>query len=220
MIPPECIECYCGCGNAQTECGGPPDVIVGCEESGKVRDAFTKIGIKSCSCDIKPSRAKGLHHQGDIVRFLQRFPDKSIGILILHPDCTEMAVSGNRHYAKGTPGYEKRQKAIEWTLALWDLALKKAKRVCLENPVSTIFPYLRKRGANVQYIQPHQFGHGETKNTGLALYNLPELEPTDEVEGREQRIWKMPPGPNRKRDRSETFDGISEAMADQWGIFL
>ena len=134
-------------------------------------------------------------------------------MIILHPDCTKMAVSGNRWYGKGTPKENERIAAIAWTKKLWAKSTLYCNRVCLENPVSVIFSHIP---AN-QYIQPWQFGHGETKKTGLALHNLPVLVPTNIVEGRENRIWRMAPSETRKRDRSETFQGIADAIADQWG---
>lgn len=109
--------------------------------------------------------------------------------------------------------HQKRLDAIEWTLRLWDEAKNHCDRVALENPVSVIFKHL----PNVHYIQPWQFGHGETKKTGFALHGLEPLKPTNVVEGREQRIWKMPPSKTRKRDRSKTFSGVAAAMVDQWG---
>ena len=112
-----------------------------------------------------------------------------------------MALSGNRWYGKGMKYYDKRQDAIKWTLDLWQLAKEQSDFVALENPASVIFKYLPK----VQYIQPWQFGHGETKKTGFALHNLPYLKYTNIVPGREHRIWKMPPGINRKRNRSLTY---------------
>jgi len=133
-------------------------------------------------------------------------------LVILHPDCTAMAVSGNRWYGRGMPMYHKRLEAIGWTLTLWEEAKKHSKRVALENPVSVVFKHL----PNVHYIQPWQFGHGETKKTGFALHGLPPLRPTDVVDGREQRIWKMPPSPTRKRDRSATFEGVASAIVEQW----
>ena len=139
--------------------------------------------------------------------------DMDWDLIILHPDCTAMGVCGNKHYAYGKPRYQERLDAVMWTLDLWAKAKRHCKRVVLENPASVIFPFLE----NVQYVQPWMFGHGETKKTGLALHNLPKLVPTNIVEGREQRIWKMAPGPNRKRDRSESYQGIMDAMAEQWG---
>jgi hypothetical protein len=144
---------------------------------------------------------------------MEVIPTQKWDLIILHPDCSAMAVSGNRWYGKGMPMNEKRYQAIDWTLRLWDLAKNHSDRVALENPVSVIFSYLNP----VCYVQPWQFGHGETKKTGFALHNLPPLKPTNIVEGREQRVWKMPPGVNRKRDRSSTFPGIADAIVNQWG---
>jgi len=189
-------------------------VLIGCEESGKVRDAFTRRGHDAMSCDLLPTRSPGPHHQGDIFAFMESFPDGYFDIIILHPDCTALTVAGNRWYGRGKAAHGERIKAIERTLDMWSLAKRKGKRAALENPVGVIFPHIKNV---VQYVQPWQFGHGETKKTGLALYKLPPLTPTDIVEGREQRIWKMPPGENRKRDRSETYSGIADAFADQWG---
>jgi hypothetical protein len=140
-------------------------------------------------------------------------PTRRWDLIILHPDCTAMAVSGNRWYGKGMPRHEERIAAVEWTVRLWETALAHSDRVALENPVSVVFNHL----PNVQYVQPWQFGHGETKKTGLALHNLPCLQPTNIVEGRENRVWRMPPSNTRKRDRSMTYQGIADAMADQWG---
>lgn len=189
-------------------------VLVGCEESQIVTKAFRDRGHYAFSCDLQETRGNPEYHiKGDIMEAI----GDSYGcwdLIILHPDCTAMAVSGNRWYGKGMPHQLKRIVSIRWTEKLWELAKAHCDRVVLENPVSVIFSALNVKP---QYIQPYQFGHGETKKTGLALHNLPELKPTNEVEGREQRVWKMPPGPNRKRDRSETYQGIADAMADQWG---
>jgi hypothetical protein len=126
-----------------------------------------------------------------------------------------MAVSGNRWYGLGMPGHQKRIDAVDWTLGTWTLIEKYSDCSVLENPVSVIFstPELR----SPQYIQPWMFGHGETKKTGLKLRNLPRLKPTNIVTGREQRIWKMSPGPERKSLRSKTFPGVAAAFADQFG---
>ena len=185
-------------------------VLIGCEESQVVCKAFRDRGHDAYSCDIQPTRGNpDWHYQVDVKCVLIAGWD----LVILHPDCTAMAVSGNRWYGSGMPKHQDRLDAIRWTLDLWDREKVFSKRVALENPVSVIFSHL----PNVQYVQPWQFGHGETKKTGFALHNLPELKPTNIVDGREQRVWKMPPGPNRKRDRSVTFQGIADAMADQWG---
>ena len=191
-------------------------VLIACEESQAVCKAFRAKGHMAYSCDILPTRGNPDYHiKGDIVTLLKAHRDKYWDLTILHPDCTKMAVSGNRWYGSGSLRHNERLEAVRWTKSLWQLAKYKSKSACLENPVSVIFSELGYD--SLQYIQPLMFGHGETKKTGLALFNLPELEPTDIVEGREHRIWKMPPGPNRKRDRSETFPGIAKAMAEQWG---
>lgn len=184
-------------------------VLVGCEESGKVRDAFIRRGHQAYSNDLIPPRNNGPHLQMDVIDAI------SFGgwdLIILHPDCTKIAVSGNRWYGKNTPGYPQRIEALQWTKYLWEHAKRYAPRVCLENPVGVL-----KLEVDPQYIGPEQFGHPETKKTGLWLHNLPPLAPTNPVTPTEQRIWKMPPSPTRKRDRSETYQGIANAMAEQWG---
>ena len=189
-------------------------VLVGCEESQVIAKAFRLAGHEAFSCDLVPTRGNpDWHYQQDVMEVVPLGWD----LIILHPDCTAMALSGNRWYGKGMVYYQKRLDQIKWTLSLWRLAIKHGQKVALENPGSVIFPELRKVGAKVQYIQPYQFGHGETKKTGFALHNLPPLGSTDEAEGREQRIWKMGPSPTRKRDRSETYQGVADAVVSQWG---
>lgn len=187
-------------------------ILIGCEESQVICGEFRRQGYEAYSCDLLPTRGNpGWHYQQDIMRVIVR---QWWDLIILHPDCTAMAVSGNRWYGKGMPMHQKRINSIRWTLQLWALALRHTHKAALENPVSVIFKHII---SPVQYIQPWQFGHGETKKTGFALHNLPELQPTDIVEGREQRIWKMAPSPTRKRDRSQTFPGIAKAIVEQWG---
>ena len=186
-------------------------VLIGCEESQAVTKAFRAKGHIAYSCDIKETRGNHKwHFCCDVMDALDR---GQWDLVILHPDCTAMAVSGNRWYGTGMPKNYARNDAVKWTLALWAKAIEHSHRVALENPVSVIFSHLN----NVQYIQPWMFGHGESKKTGIALHNLPLLKPTQVVDGREQRVWRMPPGPNRKRDRSVTYAGIADAMATQWG---
>lgn len=190
-------------------------VLIGCEESQVMCKAFRDAGYDAYSCDLQPTRGNPEWHiQGDIMKVI---PIRQWGLIILHPDCTEMALSGNRWYGKGMIYHHKRIEAVNWTVKLWELAKKYSPRVSLENPASVIFPVLKKLGAKVQYVQPWQHGHGETKKTGFALHGLEPLEPTNIVEGREQRIWKMAPSPTRKRDRSETYLGIALACVNQWG---
>jgi len=200
--------------------------LVGCEESQVVCKAFRDRGHEAYSCDLVPTRGNpDWHYQTDIIKHLLSVPDKYYDLIILHPDCTAMAVSGNKWYGKGMPKHNARLEAVQWTLDLWRLAVCKGKRVTLENPASVIFPVLKQEpGVSVQYIQPYQFGHMEQKKTGLALHNLPELVETDNVyeemmklpKNVRERLHYMPPGPNRKRDRSVTFQGIADAFADQW----
>ena len=189
-------------------------ILIGCEESQTICGAFRKNGYEAYSCDIKETRGnKNWHYKEDIIKCIKR---NRWDLIILHPDCTYMALSGNRWYGKNKNLHYKRIEAIEWTIKLYDIAKQYSDHVALENPISVIFSYID----NVQYIQPWQFGHGETKKTGFALYNLPKLKPTNIVPGRENRIHKMPPNKNRKRDRSVTYTGIANAIVDQWGSFI
>lgn len=187
-------------------------VLIGCEESGKVRDAFLARGHDAWSNDLTPSRNAGPHLQMDVMDAIVLH---EWDIIILHPDCTKLTLSGNRWYGRQSPRYQERLDAIAWTVKLWELANKVAKvGVCLENPTGVLNRWL---DVEPQWIQPWMFGHGETKRTGLWLKGLQKLKPTNVVRGREQRIWNMPPRKTRKRDRSETYDGIATAFAEQWG---
>lgn len=179
-------------------------VAVLCEYSGVVRDAFTRRGHDAISCDILPTESPGQHIQGDLFGYDWSGYD----LIIAHPPCTYIAVSGNRHYA-ATP---LRQQAADFIWRIWSIPVDK---MCIENPVGQINTYLPSM-PKPQYIQPWQFGHGETKKTGLWKRGLPDLVPTDIVEGRDQRIWRLPPSPERGKIRSMTYQGISEAIAEQW----
>jgi site-specific DNA-cytosine methylase len=182
-------------------------VLVACEYSGTVRDAFNAKGFDAWSCDLLPTEKPGNHYWGDVTEVLNLDWD----LIISHPPCTHLAVSGARwFYLK-----EKEQKeALEFVRILLNAP---AKYKALENPVSIISSKIRKPD---QIVQPWQFGHGETKATCLWLENLPLLQPTNIVDGREARVHRMPPGPNRWKERSRTFKGIAAAMADQWGRFI
>jgi len=188
------------------------NVLIGCEENGKVRDAFSKLGHIAWSCDLLPTRRPGRHYQGDIFEALEL---REWDLIILHPDCTCLTVAGNRWYGSKSDRYSERVLAARWTRRLWDAAIATGASVALENPIGVLASLSMPKPS--QYIQPWQYGHGETKKTCLWLHNLPNLVPTNIVEGREQRVWKMPPGPDRKRLRSETYDGWADAMAAQWG---
>jgi len=182
-------------------------VLVACEYSGRVRDAFIKRGHDAMSCDILSTDVPGPHYQGDVRDILGDGWD----LMIAHPPCTHLAVSGARHFAaKKASGVQ--DEALDFVRLLLDAPIM---RIALENPVSIISSRIRKPD---QIIQPWQFGHGETKTTCLWLKNLTPLRPTNIVDGRDDRIHKMPPSPNRWKERSRTYEGIAEAMADQWGL--
>lgn len=186
-------------------------ILIGCEESQTICAAYRRAGYEAYSCDLVPTRGNpDWHFQEDITQVI---PRKEWGLIILHPDCTAMAVSGNRWYGSGMPMHQRRLEAIDWTVKLWDLAKRHSEKCALENPVSVIFQHLR---APICYVQPYEHGHGETKKTGFALHNLPPLTPTNIVDGREPRVWRMAPSPTRKRDRSKTFEGIAAAIVSQW----
>lgn len=182
-------------------------VLVACEYSGVVREAFRRLGHDALSCDLLPTELPGPHYEGDVFDIL----DAGWDLLIAHPPCTDLAVSGARHFAaKVADGRQGR--SLEFVRRLLDAP---AARIALENPVSIISSRIRKPD---QIIQPWQFGHGETKATCLWLKNLPKLRATNIVEGRADRIHKMSPGPNRWKERSRTYQGIAEAMAEQWSL--
>lgn len=184
-------------------------VLVACEYSGRVRDAFIRHGHEALSCDLLDTDVPGPHHVGDVRSLLGDGWD----IMIAHPPCTDLAVSGARHFAaKIADGRQER--ALDFVRLLLDAPIP---FIALENPISVISSKIRKPN---QIIQPWMFGHGETKSTCLWLKGLPPLESTNVVEGREPRIHRMPPGPNRWKERSTTYLGIAEAMADQWGTFV
>ena len=186
------------------------NVLVGCEFSGKVREAFRNLGHDVTSCDLLPSDDNSQHHiQGDVIGVIN---SRRWDLIIIHPPCTALAVSGNRWYGRGMPKHHERLDSIKWTTELYNLCKEYADRVVMENPVG-VLPMKAS-----QYIQPWQFGHGETKKTGLWLHNLPDLVPTDVVEGREQRIWKLPPSADRWKIRSETYQGIADALAAQYSV--
>jgi len=181
-------------------------ILIACEYSGVVRDAFIKLGHDAISCDLLPTDAPGPHYQGD-VRDLLDYP---FDLMIAHPPCTHLSVSGARHFAeKRMDGRQQAAVSFFMMLAKSDIPM-----IAIENPVCIMSSLYRKPD---QVIQPWQFGHGETKATCLWLKGLPLLQPTNIVEGREARVHKMSPGPDRWKERSKTFSGIGEAMANQWG---
>jgi hypothetical protein len=199
-------------------------VLVACEYSGRVRDAFTARGHYALSCDMLPTDApNGNHYQGDVRDVLYQGWD----LMVAHPPCTYLATSGtlwlyhpeDKHLPTSErrphPKYPNRRKdqtaALEFVKLLMDAPIE---RIAIENPISVISSRIRKPD---QIVQPWQFGHGETKATCLWLKNLPKLKSTNIVDGRDQRIHNLPPGPDRWKERSRTFLGIADAMAEQWG---
>ena len=185
-------------------------VLIACEFSGVVRRAFRALGHDAYSCDLLPAEDGAIHHiQGDAIKQAYR-ELQPWDLMIAHPPCTDLAVSGARWFpAKRADGSQ--QRSIDFFLSLCRASVS---RICVENPVSIMSTIYRKPD---QIIQPWQFGHGETKATCLWLHNLPKLVPTNIVDGREPKIHHMAPGPNRWRERSRTYEGIANAMADQWG---
>jgi len=179
-------------------------VLIACEYSGVVRDAFIAKGHDAQSCDILDTEVLGPHHKCDVLKILNDGWD----LMIAHPPCTHLAVSGARHFARKQ---KEQEEALEFVRRLLEAPILK---IALENPVSIISTRVRKPD---QIIQPWQFGHGETKATCLWLKNLPKLIPTNIVAGREARIHNMPPSPDRAKLRSKTYEGIANAMANQWG---
>lgn len=181
-------------------------VLVACEFSGIVRDAFLALGHDATSCDLLPAEREGPHIQGDVLAVLGAGWD----LLVAHPPCTHLAVSGARYFAaKRADG--RQQEALDFVRALLAAPIP---HIALENPVSIISTAIRRPD---QIIQPWQFGHGEVKATCLWLKNLPRLTPTHVVAGRNPKVWRMAPSPTRWRERSRTCPGIAEAMARQWG---
>jgi site-specific DNA-cytosine methylase len=178
--------------------------LIACEYSGVVRDAFIAQGHDAISCDLLPTDISGPHYQGDVRDILE----DGFDLMVAHPPCTHLAVSGARWF---------KDKQVEQAEALDFVRLLLAApidKIALENPISIISSRIKKPD---QIIQPWQFGHGETKATCLWLKNLPKLQPTQIVDGREAKVHKMSPGPNRWKERSKTYQGIANAMAQQWG---
>ena len=186
-------------------------VLVACEESQAVCKAFREKGHEAYSCDIIPCSGghPEWHLQQDVTPLLKGKWD----MIIAFPPCTDLAVSGARWFKeKQKDGRQQRSKEFFMMFANAD-----CERIAIENPIGIMSSEYRKPD---QIIQPWMFGHGETKATCLWLKGLPKLKPTDIVEGREQRIWRMAPSPDRAKMRSRTFSGIARAMAEQWGSLL
>ena len=207
------------------------NVLVACEESQRVCTAFREKGHNAFSCDILPCSGghPEWHIQGDVLKILNPYELPFGGeviefrtmdgndyviekwdLVVAFPPCTHLAVSGARYFEQKRKDGRQQQGIdffMEFTKADCD-------KIAMENPIGIMSTHYRKPD---QIIQPWMFGHGETKATCLWLKNLPKLKPTNIVEGREQRIWRMPPGPERAKERSKTYEGIAKAMADTWG---
>lgn len=192
-------------------------VLVACEYSGRVRDAFTKMGHFAMSCDLLPTDAPGLHYQGDVIDVL----DQGWDLMIAHPPCTYLAVSGMHWTTRGLRNPKLTEDALDFVQRLMNAPVE---RIAIENPISVISSRIRKPD---QIIQPWWFGHDASKKTCLWLKNLPPLQPTDMLPGdaktrrgnqTESGQNKLPPSKDRWKIRSKTYQGIADAMAAQWGV--
>jgi hypothetical protein len=198
------------------------NVLVACEYSGTVRDAFLKAGHNAISCDLLPTDKPGPHFEVDIYRVLYRNWD----LIIAHPPCTALTVAGNSTYGEGQPKYQERLASVKWTVGLWENMCAVSDKVCMENPVGV----LQRLGGMIKphYVQPYWFGHMEQKKTGLFLHGLPNLVPTDDVyeemmklpKNKRERLHYLPPSKDRWKLRSTTYQGLAGAMAKQWGDLL
>ena len=187
-------------------------ILVACEESQAVTKEFRSLGHEAYSCDLMECSGghPEWHLQGDVTKIMNR---EDWDCIIAFPPCDHLAVSGARWF-KEKQKDGRQQSGIEFFMKF---ANAKCKYVSIENPIGIMSTKYRKPD---QIIQPWQFGHGETKATCLWLKGLPKLKATDIVEGREQKIWKMGPSPERAKLRSKTYAGVAKAMAEQWGGFL
>lgn len=182
-------------------------VLIACEFSGRVRDAFAGFGHDAMSCDLLPSEQPGNHYQGDIKDVIYEGWD----LMIAHPPCTDLAVSGARHF-KEKIADGRQQSALDFVRFLLSVPIEK---IALENPISVISSQIRRPD---QIVQPWQFGHGEIKSTCFWLKGLPLLIPTNIVDGRLPVCHYMSPSPDRWKHRSRTYQGIANAMSIQWGF--
>lgn len=201
------------------------NVLIGFERSGVVRDAFTAKGHNSFSCDIELSRSNNHsrlanHLHCDIYQALDYM---KWDLIILHPMCTALTVAGNKWYGAGKSKHQERLDAIKYTQDLWHYALSICNKVVLENPVSVLTT--KTDLPKPQYIQPYMFGHKEQKKTALFIHGLPALKETNNVydemmllpKNERERVFYLPPSEYRAEIRSRTFQGVAEAIANQWG---
>ena len=185
-------------------------VLIACEYSGTVRDAFIKLGHDAISCDLLPTDILGPHYQGDIFDII----NDGFDLMIAHPPCTYLCNSGVSWLYKDKSRWDKMRDGAIFFKRLLDCNIPK---ICIENPIMHKYAVEIIGKRQDQLIQPWMFGHGETKATCFWLKNLPNLIPTKIVEGREQRLHKLPPSKDRWKIRSKTYQGIADAMAQQWG---
>jgi hypothetical protein len=196
----------------------PMRVLVACEYSGTVRDAFKAKGHYAMSVDLLPTDVPGEHHQGDVLEVL----DKGWDLMIAHPPCTYLTNSGVRWLSSDPARWEKMEKAAEFFKTLMNASIEK---IAIENPIPHKYAMAIIQKRYDQIIQPHMFGHMETKATCLWLKNLTKLQPTKDVKDEMlklpkkeyQKVHYLPPSPDRWKLRSTTYSGIAEAMAEQWG---
>jgi hypothetical protein len=193
-------------------------ILIACEYSGTVRDAFIRAGHDAMSCDLLPTDVPGPHYQGDVFDIINNGWD----MMIAHPPCTYLSVSGMHWTARGLRDPQLTEDALDFVTRLMAASIP---RIAIENPISVISSRIRKPD---QIINPWQFGHDASKRTCLWLKNLPLLTPTDIVEPRivnGKKRWanqtdsgqnRLPPSDDRWKIRSETYTGIAQAMADQW----
>ena len=191
-------------------------VLVGCESSGVVRDAFIKLGHEAMSCDLLDTESPGPHYKGDLFDVI----DYPWDLAIFHPPCTHLSVSGSKHFAqKKMDG--RQQQGVSFFMRIVRQS-KHIPMVAIENPVCIMSSLYRKPD---QIIQPYHFGHTEQKTTCLWLKGLPKLTPTNDVhqqmmalpKNQRERLHYLPPGPDRWRERSKTYQGFADAFASQWG---
>lgn len=196
-------------------------VLVACEYSGRVREAFRKLGHDAWSCDLLPSEDNSPYHiQDNVIPYLR----PGIDLLIAHPPCTFLCNSGVRWLFEEEGRWEKMREGAEFFLSLWNAPIEK---ICIENPIMHSHAKKIVNLSPSQIIQPWMFGHAESKGTGLYLKNLPLLQPTHRSGGDffldespkeiEHKVHRMPPGPDRWKERSRTYQFIADAMASQWG---
>ena len=193
-------------------------VLVACEFSGTVREAFNKLGHDAWSCDLLPTDVEGQHIQGDVLKILN---NQHWNLIIAHPPCTFLTVSNAKNWAE-LQANGKQQAAIDFVEAIY---FSDCPHICIENPVGALSTR-SKLGKATQYIQPFEFGHPEQKKTGLWLKGLPTLKGTKFIDvsglpkNQVQRLHYLPPSKDRWKLRSTTYQGIADAMATQWSNYL